>query len=90
MGGNYGKGQTFVKDNNIGLTRIMPGIYFTLAPNHYFNFRAAFNWGRLEGADSIINSKGGLEQARADRNQHFKSQILELFVAAEFCPTVFL
>ncbi|MGL6266411.1 MAG: DUF6089 family protein [Chitinophagaceae bacterium] len=90
LGGNQGKGQTFVKDNNIQLTRIMPGIYFTLAPNHYFNFRAAFNWGRLEGADSIINSKGGLEQARADRNQHFKSPILELFVAAEFYPTVFL
>lgn len=90
LGGNQGKGQTFVKDNNIQLTRIMPGIYFTLAPNHYFNFRAAFNWGKLEGADSIINSKGGLEQARADRNQHFKSPILELFVAAEFYPTVFL
>jgi hypothetical protein len=90
LGGNQGKGQTFIKDNNIELTRLMPGVYFAIAPNHYFNFRAAFNWGKLEGADSVIDGKGGLEESRSDRNQHFKSPIMELFVAGEFYPTVFL
>lgn len=90
LGGNMGIGRGFIKDNNIELTRIMPGIYFTLVPNQFFNVRAALNFGKLEGADSVIDGKGGMEEARAARNQHFKSSLVEMFVAAEFYPTVFL
>jgi hypothetical protein len=90
LGGNMGIGRGFIKDNNVELTRIMPGIFFTIIPNQFFNVRAAFNFGRLEGADSVIDGKGGMEEARAARNQHFRSPLLELFVAGEFYPTVFL
>lgn len=87
LGGRVGKGQTFIKDNNFGLTRIMPGIYASVAPNEIINFRLMFNFGKLEGADSIIKGKGGWEEARRARNQHFKSSVLELFVGAEIYPT---
>jgi hypothetical protein len=90
LGGNQGIGRPFIKDNNIELTRIMPGIYFQVSPNQYLSFRASFNFGKLEGADSVINRKGGLENARADRNQHFKSPLTEFMVTGEFYPTVFL
>ncbi len=46
-------------------------------------------FGRLEGADSVIDGKGGMEETRAARNQHFRSSLVEVFVAAEFYPTVF-
>jgi hypothetical protein len=90
LGGNQGIGRPFIKDNNIELTRIMPGIYFQVNPTQYFNIRASFNFGRLEGADSVINRKGGLENARSDRDQHFRSPLTEFLLTGEFYPTVFL
>lgn len=87
LGGKQGKGQTFLKDNNFQLTRIMPGIYFAIAPNQVVNFRLMMNFGKLEGADSIIDGKGGWEEARRARNQHFKSSLFEVYAAAEFYPT---
>jgi hypothetical protein len=42
LGGNFGKGQKFIKDNNIELTRIMPGIYFSVIPSEWFNVRGQF------------------------------------------------
>jgi hypothetical protein len=66
----------------------MPGIYFSFVPSQFFNVRLAFNFGKLEGADSVIDGKGGLEESRSVRNQHFKSPIMELFVAGEIYPTV--
>jgi hypothetical protein len=90
LGGNQGKGQMFIKDNNFELTKLMPGIYFSVIPNHFVSFHAAFNFGRLEGDDNVIDRKGGLEEARSDRNQHFKSRIQEFIVTGQFYPTVFL
>lgn len=90
LGGNFGKGQKFIKDNNIELTRVMPGIYFSVIPSEWFNIRGQFNWGTLEGDDAVIDTKGGLETARKDRNQHFKSPIIEFLVTGEIYPTVFL
>jgi Domain of unknown function (DUF6089) len=87
LGGRLGKGKTFIKDNNFQLTRFMPGIFVSVAPNEIINFRLMFNIGKLEGADSVIKGKGGWEEARRARNQHFKSPLLELFVGAEFYPT---
>lgn len=90
LGGNQGIGRPFIKDNNIELTRIMWGAYFEVSPANYVSFRASFNIGRLEGADSVINRKGGLENARADRDQHFRSPLTEFMITGEFYPTVFL
>ncbi len=90
LGGNRGRGQTFIKDNNIELTRLFFGAYVGASPNEFINFRLAFNFGRLAGADSVIDGKGGLEEARRARNLHFKTSIKELFLAAEIYPTVFL
>lgn len=90
LGGTPGRGQTFLKDNNWSMTRLMKGAYFVVVPNEFFSIRAAVNFGRLEGADSIINGKGGLEEARKARNQHFRSPLFEAYAAAEIYPTVFL
>jgi hypothetical protein len=90
LGGNFGHGMPFIKDNNIEVTRIMKGAYVSFAASQALSFRAAFNIGRLEGADSLIKPQGGHEETRLQRNLHFRSPLIEGFVAAEFHPTVFL
>ncbi len=90
LGGTQGRGQTFLKDNNYQMYRLMKGLTFNLIPHEAITFRVAVNVGRLEGADSIISGKGGLEEARRARNQHFKSPLFEAFVATEIYPTALL
>jgi hypothetical protein len=51
-------------------------------------FRLAANFGTIEGDDAIIKGAGGLEEARKKRNSNFKSKIQEVFLLAEFYPTV--
>jgi hypothetical protein len=89
LGGNLGRGTPFIKDNNIEVTRIMKGVYMSYAPQPFLNLRLAVNIGRLEGADSIIKPRGGHELTRIERNLHFRSPLQEVYLAAEFYPTVF-
>lgn len=89
VGGNYGKGTTFLKDNNMQFMKLMKGAYVTVYPSSYLGVRLALNVGKLEGHDSIINSKGGLEEYRRERNLGFRSNLTEAYVAAEVYPTVF-
>lgn len=89
LGGNMGKGTTFLKDNNIQMTKLMFGGYLTYQPNEWLGFRLAANFGSIEGDDAIIKPKGGLEEARYRRNSNFRSKIQEVFLVAELYPTVF-
>ena len=90
LGGTEGRGQTFLKDNNWSMTKVMKGVFFSVVPSEYVNFRASLNFGRLEGDDAIISPKGGLEEARKARNSDFRSSLLEFYAAAEVYPLVFL
>jgi hypothetical protein len=90
LGGNTGKGQTFLKDHQWSTMNLMKGITFNVIPNELFSLRVAINFGKIEGADSLIQGKGGLEEARKARNQHFKSNIFEAYAAAEIYPTALL
>lgn len=90
LGGNAGKGTTFLKDNNFPMTKFMFGAFLTYQPQEWLGFRLAINRGTLEGDDAIIKSKGGLEEARKKRNSNFRSRITEAMILGEFYPTVFL
>lgn len=89
LGGNLGKGTTFLKDNNIQMTKLMFGGYLTYQPDEWLGFRLALNIGSIEGDDRIIKPKGGLEESRLKRNSNFRSKIQEAFILAEVYPTVF-
>ncbi|HEX6334083.1 MAG TPA: hypothetical protein VFZ78_07640 [Flavisolibacter sp.] len=89
LGGNYGRGTTFLKDVNIPLTKFSKGIYANIYPTEWLGFRVAMNQGKLEGYDSIIRDKGGSEVFRKDRNLQFQSNVWELYGGVEFYPTVF-
>lgn len=89
LGGNYGIGRPFLKDNNIQMTKLTYGAHASFHPNEFFAFRFAVNLGSLEGDDAIIKGKGGYEEARRARNSNFKSKLKEAIVVAEFYPGVF-
>ncbi|MBZ5857381.1 outer membrane beta-barrel protein [Flavihumibacter profundi] len=88
LGGTKGRGMGFLKDNNFSQTHLMVGAHLTGYVNPLFAMRLAVNYGTITGADEIIKSQGGLEEARKFRNSDFRSRILEGFIAAEIYPTV--
>ena len=61
----------------------------TYYPAEWIGFRIALNHGVLKGDDAETPNKGGAEVDRLLRNLSFKSSVLELYLAAEFYPTVF-
>lgn len=90
LGGNAGKGATFLKDLTPSLTHFMTGFNVGYRPFEFINLRLSINTGKVEGADSLIKGVGGYEEARKARNQHFRSNLHEAFLAAELYPTAFL
>lgn len=90
LGGRYGTGKTFLKDNNIQMTKLMKGAYLTIRPSEFLGITLAANFITLEGADSIIADKGGAEVARKNRNLSARIPIQEVTLTGEIYPLVFL
>ena len=90
LGGNRGEGTRFIKDVNLSLTKIMKGVFISVYPNEWIGIRAAAQIGKLESQDNIINTKGRAELYRKQRNLDFRSNISEVYVAAEFYPLMLL
>ncbi len=89
LGGNYGKGTSFLKDNQFRTSRFMAGGFIAAYPSEWLGVRLALNIGSVEGDDALVKAKGGLEEARKARNLSFKSGIKELFLVGEVYPSVF-
>jgi hypothetical protein len=89
LGGNYGKGSTFLKDHQFRTSRFMAGIFAEAYPSEWLGIRFALNIGGIEGDDALTRAKGGIEESRKARNLNFRSNIQEAFVAAEIYPLVF-
>lgn len=90
LGGSAGIGKRFVKDLDFPLTKLSKNLYVNYYPAEWLGFRAALNHGSLEGDDAQAPNKGGAEVDRLERNLHFKTSVLEGYIAAEIYPTVFL
>lgn len=90
LGGTAGIGKPFVKDLDFPLTKLSKNIYVSFYPAEWLGFRAALNQGSLEGDDAQAPNKGGAEVDRLERNLHFKTSVLEGYLAAEIYPTVLL
>ena len=88
LGGNKGKGTTFIKDVNLELTRMMKGAFFTIYPADWIGFRVAGQYTHVTGEDYTINSTGVHESWRKQRNLDFKSHMWEAYAAIELFPTM--
>lgn len=86
LGGNRGTGQRFIKDVNLSMTKIMKGAFVTVYPNEWLGIRGAIQYGKLEGNDAVIDTKGRQELYRKQRNLDFRTNLLEGYVAAEVFP----
>lgn len=90
LGGNPGIGKsTWLKDVQFPLTKLSKGLYANIYPAEWLGFRLAVNQGKVDGYDSVIKDKGGLERFRKVRNLQFQSNVLEAYFAVEIYPTVF-
>ena len=90
LGGNRGVGTTFIKDNNIQMTKLIKGAYLTVRPSEFIGFSLAANFTTLEGDDAVIPDKGGAELARKNRNLSVKTPLQELTLTTEIYPTVLI
>lgn len=90
LGGNRGKGTTFVKDVNLEITKVMKGAFISIYPTLWFGFRVAGQYTYLEGKDVLINTKGEDELYRKQRNLDFKSEMIEAYAAFEIFPLMLL
>lgn len=90
LGGNKGVGTTFIKDNNIQMTKLMKGVHVTIRPSEFIGFTLAANFTTLEADDRVIVDKGGAEVARKNRNLSVKTPLQELTLTTEIYPTVLL
>ena len=90
LGGNRGKGTTFIKDVNLEITKVMKGAFISIYPTNWFGFRLAAQLTYVEGRDVLISTKGRDELYRKQRNLDFKSNMFEAYVAAEIFPLMLL
>ncbi len=90
LGGNRGKGTTFIKDVNLQVTKVMKGAFLSIYPTDWFGFRLAAQYTYVEGRDVLIENKGTDELFRKQRNLDFKSNMLEAYAAIEIFPLMLL
>lgn len=88
IGGNPGKGKTFIKDVNIPFSKLAKGLFFSYFPTEMIGIRVELNKLSLEADDNAIKDKGGDEVFRKQRNLNFRSKLTEAFVALELYPSV--
>lgn len=88
LGGNRGKGTTFIKDVNIPLTKLMKGAFISVYPADWIGLRVAAQYTYVEGRDNIIDTKGVDELWRKQRNLDFRSNMWEAYAAVEIYPTM--
>ncbi len=78
MGGKEKTRRDFIWDMKLGQTRQMLGLFGRYKINPYVAVQAAFNYGRIQGADELSTNKG-----RVGRNLSFKNELLEFELRGE-------
>ena len=83
LGGKPGAGQPFIKDFLYKTIRPYVGVSVGWNPENWYSITAGAGYTVVDGADSLITNKGGLERWRVYRNNSFRSKIYELSVMGE-------
>ncbi len=90
IGGNAGKGKTFIKDINIPNTKLAKGFFVSFIATELIGLRFEYNHLLLQADDAAIADKGGDEIFRKQRNLNFRTKLSEALFAIEFYPTVLI
>jgi len=86
LGGRKGNGKPFLKDINWKNTHPAGGSYFGLLYDQTFGIRAEVQFGKISASDNILKDDQSSAKNRYNRNLHFKSNITEVLLLAEFFP----
>jgi hypothetical protein len=88
LGGNKGKGKTFIKDFNSKTTRPLIGINADYFFYSWFALKADLSYTTVDGADSLTTNSGDYERWRYYRNLSFRSRIIEGSINANIYPVM--
>lgn len=86
IGGRNGKGKGFLKDLNVGNTKISAGVSVGFVYRYAIGLRVEGNTGTIQAYDSILKNDQSEGRYRYKRNLSFRSPVSELLLLAELYP----
>lgn len=80
---------SYTRTINDPLKKFMKGAYASIYPKEWLGLRVAVQYTYLEGSDANITVLNSDTNYRKNRNLDFRSNMLEIYTAAEFFPLMF-
>jgi hypothetical protein len=86
IGGNKGTGKKFVKDLNLGKTKIAGSVFLSAMYNYMFAVRLEATFGSISGDDKVLRKVAPSTSGRYERNLSFKTKITDFMLGLEIHP----
>lgn len=86
LGGNKGIGKKFVKDLNLGKTKLAGSIYLSGLYKNAVGLRLEATFGQITADDKVLKKVAPSTFGRYERNLSFRSRITDFMLAAEIHP----
>jgi opacity protein-like surface antigen len=86
IGGNKGIGKKFVKDLNLGKTKIAGSVFLSAMYEYMFAVRLEATFGSVSGDDKVLRKVAPSTSGRYERNLSFKSKITDFMLGLEIHP----
>lgn len=86
LGGHKGIGERFLKDLNLGKTRLAGGVFVSMMYKYAATIRLETTFGQIEGNDYVLKGVTDIAKERFNRNLSVKSPINEVSLMAELHP----
>lgn len=86
IGGNKGIGKKFIKDLNLGKTRIAGSVYLSAMYEYMLAVRLEATLGTVTADDKVLAKVAPTTYGRYERNLNFKSSITDIMLGIEFHP----
>jgi opacity protein-like surface antigen len=86
IGGNRGIGKKFVKDLNLGKTKIAGSVFLSAMYEYMFAVRLEATFGSVSGDDKVLRKVAPSTSGRYERNLSFKTKITDFMLGLEIHP----
>lgn len=90
LGGNKGIGKKFVKDLNLGKTKLAGSVSLTAMYEYMFALRLEATFGSVSAEDKVLKKVAPSTFGRYERNLSFKSKITDFMLGLEIHPLYIL
>ena len=86
LGGRKGVGKKFIKDLNMGKTKLAGGIFLSGTYKNMISLRLEATFGEVTADDKVLESVKETTFGRYERNLSFRSKITDFMLATEIHP----